>query len=68
PAPKPTLIEAIRFRMEQKNLLEADLSEILEHRTRKSEILSGKGTLSLNMIRRLRNKLQIPADVLIEPY
>jgi HTH-type transcriptional regulator / antitoxin HigA len=68
PIPKPHPLEAIKFRMEQMNLSEADLSEILGHRSRKSEILSGKRKLSLNMIRRLKEKLKIPADVLIAPY
>jgi HTH-type transcriptional regulator/antitoxin HigA len=66
--PKPHPLEAIKFRMEQMNISEAELSEILGHRSRKSEVLSGKRKLSLNMIRRLKEKLLIPADILIEPY
>ena len=40
--PKPNPIEAIKFRLEQQNMSEKDLSEILGYRSRKSEILSGK--------------------------
>ena len=50
------------------NMSEAELSEILGYRSRKSEILSGKRKLNLTMIRKLVEKLQIPADVLIQAY
>jgi len=68
PMPKPNPIEAIKFRLEQMDMTEADLSTILGYRSRKSEILSGKRKLSLNMIRKLSQRLHIPADVLIQPY
>ena len=68
PMPKPNPIEAIKFRLDQMNLSEADLSKILGYRSRKSEILSGKRKLSLNMIRKLSDRLHIPAKVLIQPY
>lgn len=68
PIPQPNPLEAIKFRLEQMNMSEADLSEILGARSRKSEILSGKRKLSLSMIRRLTEKLNIPAEVLIQAY
>lgn len=68
PVPKPNPLEAIKFRLEQMNMSEAELSEILGYRSRKSEILSGKRKLNLTMIRKLVEKLQIPADVLIQAY
>ncbi|WP_028298944.1 helix-turn-helix domain-containing protein [Olivibacter sitiensis] len=68
PVPQPNPLEAIKFRLEQMNMSEADLSEILGHRSRKSEILSGKRKLSLAMIRKLTEKLHIPAEVLIQAY
>ena len=66
--PKPNPIEAIKFRLEQMNMSEAELSEILGNRFRKSEILSGKRKLSLTMIRKLNEALHIPAEVLIQGY
>ena len=66
--PKPNPLEAIKFRLEQMNMSEAQLSEILGYRSRKSEILSGKRKLNLDMIRKLTEKLQIPAAVLIQAY
>lgn len=66
--PKPNPLEAIKFRLDQMNMSEAELSEILGYRSRKSEILSGKRKLNLAMIRKLSEKLHIPADVLIQAY
>jgi len=68
PVPKPTPLEAIKFRVEQMGMSESELSEILGHRSRKSEILSGKRKLSLAMIRKLNEVLHIPAEVLIQAY
>ena len=68
PVPKPEPLEAIKFRLEQMNMSEADLSDILGYRSRKSEILSGKRKLNLAMIRKLVDRLQIPADILIKAY
>jgi HTH-type transcriptional regulator / antitoxin HigA len=68
PMPKPHPIEAIKFRLDQMGLSEADLSRILGSRSRKSEILSGERKLSLQMIRKLNVELKIPAQVLIQAY
>jgi HTH-type transcriptional regulator/antitoxin HigA len=68
PIAYPNPIEAIKFRMEQMNLSENELSNLLGTRSRKSEILSGKRKLSLSMIRKLTDILHIPAEVLIQAY
>lgn len=68
PVPKPNPLEAIKFRLEQMDVSETELSELLGSRSRKSEILSGKRKLSLTMIRKLNEKLRIPAEVLIQDY
>jgi HTH-type transcriptional regulator / antitoxin HigA len=68
PIPPPHPIEAIKFRMEQGEIDEKELTKILGGRSRKSEILSGKRKLSLNMIRALHKKLKIPAESLISCY
>lgn len=68
PVAYPNPIEAIKFRMEQMNLSENELSNLLGTRSRKSEILSGKRKLSLSMIRKLTDVLHIPAEVLIQAY
>ncbi|WP_431210280.1 helix-turn-helix domain-containing protein [Puia sp. P3] len=68
PVPKPSPLEAIKFRIGQMGMSEAELSTILGARSRKSEILSGKRKLSLAMIRKLNEVLHIPAEVLIQAY
>lgn len=68
PVPPPHPIEAIKFRIEQGNIDDKELTKLLGGRNRKSEILSGKRKLSLNMIRALNKKLKIPAESLINEY
>jgi HTH-type transcriptional regulator / antitoxin HigA len=67
PIDPPDPIEAIKFRMEQQGLTRKDLEELIGTRTRIAEVLSRKRALSIAMIRRLHDKLGIPADVLIRP-
>ena len=57
--------ELIRYAMEQHGLRPADMVPILGTRSRVSEVLNGKRPLTLNMIRRLREHLGLPADLLI---
>lgn len=68
PIENPSPLTAIKFRMEQLNLSQTDLIPIIGSKSKVSEVLSGKRTLSLNMIRRLSSELDIPAEVLIQPY
>ena len=67
PMDPPDPIEAIRFRMEQQNLTRKDLEPFIGTRTRVSEVLNRKRSLSIAMIRRLHDGLGIPAEVLIRP-
>jgi HTH-type transcriptional regulator/antitoxin HigA len=64
----PDPIEAIKFRMEQLAYTQADLAILFGHKGRASEILNKKRKLSLEMIRQLHNQLNIPTEVLIQPY
>jgi HTH-type transcriptional regulator/antitoxin HigA len=66
PVPPPTPIEAIRFVMDQRGMKQADLVPYIGSRSRVSEILRGKRTLSLSMIRSIHTHLSIPAEVLIK--
>ncbi len=67
PMDPPDPIEAIKFRMEQQGLTRKDLEGIIGTRARIAEVLSGKRELSIVMIRRLNEQLEIRADVLIKP-
>ena len=68
PIDLPDPIEAIKFRMEQLGYNQTDLAKVVGLKSRVSEILSGKRKLSLEMIRQLHEKLNIPTDVLIQAY
>jgi len=63
---KPDPVDAIKFRMEQENLTQKDLVPIIGSRSRVSEVLSGKRTLTLKMIRALNKHLGIPAEILLQ--
>ncbi len=64
----PDPIEAIKFRMEQMGYNQNDLANIIGLKSRASEILNRKRKLSLEMIRQLHERLNIPTDVLIQTY
>ena len=63
--PPPDPVEAIKFRMEQLGLSKSDLAPYLGGRSRVSEVLNRKRSLSVNMMKRLHNELHIPADSLL---
>jgi len=63
----PDPVEAIKFRMEQQGMTRKDLEGIIGTRTRIAEVLNRKRGLSIGMIRRLHDRLGIPAEVLIQP-
>jgi len=66
PIDLPDPIAAIRFRMEQAGLKQVDLVPYIGSASRVSEILRGKRSLSLSMIRKLHEGLGIPAEVLLQ--
>jgi HTH-type transcriptional regulator/antitoxin HigA len=51
--------------MDQHDLTRADLIPLLGTASRVSEVLSGKRELSMPMVKRLRDRFHIPADLLI---
>ena len=68
PIDLPDPIEAIKFRMDQLGYTQTDLAKVVGLKSRASEILNKKRKLSLDMIRQLHDKLNIPTDVLIQAY
>lgn len=64
----PDPIEAIKFRMEQLGYNQTDLANVVGLKSRASEILNRKRKLSLEMIRQLHDRLNIPTEVLIQAY
>jgi HTH-type transcriptional regulator/antitoxin HigA len=67
PMDPPDPIDAIGFRMEQQGLTRKDLEGVIGTRTRVAEVLNRRRGLSINMIRRLHERLGISAEVLIRP-
>lgn len=67
PIDLPSPVEAVVFALEQKGLLQVDLSKILNSRSRASELLNGNMTgLSRSMMQKLHRELDIPAEILIQ--
>ena len=68
PIPAPDPIAAIEFMMEQKGLSRRALESAIGSRGRVSEVLTRKRPLTLPMVRDLSALLDIPAEILIQPY
>lgn len=65
PIEEPDPVAAIRFRLEQAGMEPKDLVPILGSRSRVSEILNHKRSLTVEMVRRLFDELHIPMEALI---
>ena len=65
PVAAPNPIEAIKFRMEQMDLKQADIAPLFGGKTRVSEVLHGKRPLTLKMIILLNRYLGIPLESLV---
>lgn len=66
PIDLPDPIAALRFRMEQKGLKAKDLIPYIGSKSKVSEVLSGRRSLSLTMIRKLVAGLNFPAEVALQ--
>jgi HTH-type transcriptional regulator/antitoxin HigA len=60
-----TLADLLIYLMDQHGLSRADLVPLLGTASRVSEVLNGKRELSMSMVRNLRERFQISADLLI---
>lgn len=56
---------AVSFMLEQKGLTRTDLAPLMGGKARVSEFFAGKRRLSIEQVRALRDRLGIPADLLI---
>ena len=68
PIDAPDPIEAIKIRMEEMNIKQADLIPVLGGKNRVSEILNRRRRLTLDMIRGLSDYLNLSVYVLIKEY
>lgn len=64
PIEAPDPISAIRFRLEQLGMEQADFARIVGA-NRASEILSGQRSISLSLIKKIHNELRIPYENLL---
>ena len=63
---EPDPIEAIKIRMQQMNLKQKDLVPYIGNRSKVSELLNRKISLSLTMITNLASGLHLPFEALIQ--
>jgi HTH-type transcriptional regulator/antitoxin HigA len=63
----PSPPEILSYLMDQHGLTRAELAEFLGTPSRVSEVMTGKRELSMSMVRKLRDRFHISADVLIGP-
>ncbi|CAN5405893.1 helix-turn-helix domain-containing protein [soil metagenome] len=68
PIDSPDPIEAIKFRMEQMGYKQKDLADAIGYKGHVSEILNRKRKLTLEMVRNLHEKLNIPLSALVQSY
>ncbi len=67
PMDPPAPLEAIKFRREQQGLSRKELEPLIGTRARVAEVMNRKRSLSIDMIRRLHERLGISAEILIRP-
>ena len=65
PIPPSDPVDAILFRMEQMDMKRKDLEKFLGPRSRVSDVLNRKRTLSLPQIKKLHKEMGIPYESLI---
>lgn len=68
PIPDPDPIEFLLHVMEARGLSRRDLEPYIGSRARVAEVLNRVRPLTLEMIRRLSEGLDVPADVLVRRY
>lgn len=68
PIEAPDPIEAIKIRMEEMNIKQKDLVGVIGGKSRVSEILNKKKRLTVDMIRKLEEMLNLSASILVGDY
>jgi HTH-type transcriptional regulator / antitoxin HigA len=68
PVPAPDPIDLLLHVMESRGMTRKDMEPYIGSRARVSEVLNRARPLTLAMIRRLSEALDLPADVLVKEY
>lgn len=61
-------IDVLHYAIEELGHSQAELSELLDSRSRASEVLARRRALTVDMIHRISEAWKIPADLLVRPY
>jgi HTH-type transcriptional regulator/antitoxin HigA len=67
PRRAPSLPDLLTYLMDQHGLSRADLVPLMGTLSRVSEVMTGKRELSMSMVRKLRERFHISADLLVSP-
>ena len=67
PIDPPDPVDAIQYRMEQAGFGQADLARLLGSRSRASEIMRRKRSLTMEQALKLHEEWKIPAEALLKP-
>lgn len=68
PIEAPDPVDFIEYIMDSRGLTRKDMEPYIGPRGRVADILNRTRPLTMTMIRRLANGLNLPAEVLIQPY
>jgi len=61
-------VDVLHYAIDELGHSQAELAQLLNSRSRASEILSRNRPLTIEMIRAIRDAWKIPAELLIRPY
>lgn len=61
-------VDALQYAIEDLGHTQAELAELLGSRSRASEILARRRTLTVEMIHAISDAWKIPAELLVRPY
>jgi HTH-type transcriptional regulator / antitoxin HigA len=61
-------IDVLNYAIEELGHTQTELAELLDSRSRASEILARRRALTVDMIHRISQAWKIPADLLVWPY
>jgi HTH-type transcriptional regulator/antitoxin HigA len=61
-------IDVLTYAIEELGHSQAELADLLDSRSRASEILSRRRALTVEMIHKISEAWKIPADLLVRPY
>jgi HTH-type transcriptional regulator / antitoxin HigA len=61
-------VDVLNYAIEELGHTQPELAELLDSRSRASEILSRRRALTVDMIHKIGEMWKIPADLLVRPY